>query len=214
MPSSLFADMLVPRTGGHSGTLVGGALLALFFIIGGVWIARRRRRGAGNKVSAIVLALVCLAPVTVRADVRKGPPRGARVKMVIVRNSAAARGPILQIPEQYVKAKGPGQAQAVVGGLALAGCFAFGGVWLARKRPRVLVPAALGATFLVAGAAFVAGDLWAQPEELQLSEGTLGKGISLSDERSGVVALQIVESDQITLLLPAPEPPRQPRPRR
>ena len=61
-----------------------------------------------------------------------------------------------------------------------------------------------GIALLALGVSFLAGALWAQERVQILTAGDLNGSVELGQTRSGVVALQIVEGDKASLLLPTP----------
>src|SRR5205809_1105207 len=92
----LLADLKPPTSLGGSGSmLIGGLFLAAFFVIGGILFAKKRRKNT----LGILLLFAALGARRGNADIPPRPPQGTPVELEIRMDSAAAGGPILQIPK-------------------------------------------------------------------------------------------------------------------
>jgi len=202
----LLADLKPPMPFGGGGSMViGGLFLAAFFVVAGIVVAKKRRK---NSLGLILLFAAC-GLRTSYADIPPRPPQGPPIEFEVRMDSAAAGGPILQVPKNALASTradvfGSG-IQQVVGGAFLSIAIVLGGIWLVRRRPRISRTVTVGAiTLVAAGVSFLAGALWAQPRSLQLTSGDLNGSVELGQTRRGVVALQIVAGDKASLLLPPP----------
>jgi len=152
------------------------------------------------------LSLACL--LALAGDVRANgvpPPfrRGIEAKLV-VQVDRNAKQPTLIIPSRFVgggvpgKRSDAGNLNTAVAGLALAGAFVSGGLWLTRRR-RHFVAAVAVLAFLGIGGGVLWADLLPPPGAGKVETVRLPANVRLTEK----VTVRVVPAgDTITLILP------------
>jgi len=158
-----------------------------------------------SRVLLTGLSLVCLLALASDVRANGGPPpfrRGTEANL-IVQVDPTVKQPTLIIPAQFVggpvgKRSDAGNLNTAVAGLALAGAFVSGGLWLTRRR-RHFVAAVLVLAFLGIGGGMLWADLLPPPGKGKIETVKPPASVRLTEK---VIIRVAPAGDTVRLLLP------------